>query len=50
MAMVRVTGTLAGAVVTVGDGFTMTAAAAKVTSETVNKAGTGALSGHPRYR
>ena len=37
------TGTLDGAVVTVGDGFTMTAAATKVAGETVNKTGTGAL-------
>ena len=37
------TGILDGAVVTVGDGFTMTAAANVVAGETINKASTGAL-------
>ncbi|WP_416547415.1 hypothetical protein ACHEXK_01110 [Limnohabitans sp. DCL3] len=37
------TGTLDGAVVTVGNGFTMTAAASKVAGETINKTGSGAL-------
>ena len=37
------TGTLDGAVVTVGDGFTMTAAANVVAGETINKTSTGAL-------
>ena len=37
------TGTLDGAVVTVGDTFTMTAAANKVAGETINKTGTGKL-------
>ncbi|WP_431305308.1 Ig-like domain-containing protein [Sediminicoccus sp. BL-A-41-H5] len=36
-------GTLDGAVVTVGDGFTMTAAASRVASETINKIATGKL-------
>jgi limonene-1,2-epoxide hydrolase len=37
------TGTLDGAVVTVGNGFTMTAAANKVAGETINKSGSGKL-------
>jgi hypothetical protein len=37
------TGTLGGAVVTVGNNFTMTAAANKVANETVNKTGSGKL-------